>query len=173
MNKEDLARHWTKAQPVVAGFIATLVPDLNQADDILQEVAVALVRKCSSFDPGKGSFTGWAIGMARIEVSRFRKGRAGESLVFDQGLVDRIERACEAIEPELPQIRSALRVCMEQRNSSAREMLELRYAEGLRPSLIAERIRSTSGAVRAALHRIRNALRTCIETRLGLGGGEG
>jgi hypothetical protein len=42
---------WTKAQPFVAAHIGFLVPDFHRAEDVLQQVAVILVRKFDQYDP--------------------------------------------------------------------------------------------------------------------------
>src|SRR5687768_5493951 len=47
---EQFAALWTAAQPTIAGFIRTLIPDYLQADEVLQRVAVTLVRKFAQYD---------------------------------------------------------------------------------------------------------------------------
>lgn len=50
---EQLAARWTQAQPVVAAYIRTLLPDFHQAEEVLQRVAVVLVRKFEAYDASK------------------------------------------------------------------------------------------------------------------------
>ena len=54
---------WKRARPSVASFIASVVPNLDDADDLQQRVAVAVVRKFADFDRSR-SFAAWAIGIA-------------------------------------------------------------------------------------------------------------
>ena len=60
----DLTLHWTRAQPVVAGFISSMVPDFNDAEDILQRVALVIVKKFNQYDKNK-LFLVWAMGIAK------------------------------------------------------------------------------------------------------------
>jgi hypothetical protein len=42
---EQFAALWAASQPTVSAFIRTLVPDYQQADEVMQRVAVTLVSK--------------------------------------------------------------------------------------------------------------------------------
>ncbi len=44
-NHEQFTRRWTEAQPIVAGYINAVVPDFQEAEDLLQDVAVILLRQ--------------------------------------------------------------------------------------------------------------------------------
>ena len=50
-NHEQFTRRWTEAQPIVAGYINAVVPDFQEAEDLLQDVAVILLRKFTEYDP--------------------------------------------------------------------------------------------------------------------------
>jgi hypothetical protein len=39
----DLTVQWTRAQPIVAGFISAMVPNFSDAEDVLQRVALVIV----------------------------------------------------------------------------------------------------------------------------------
>ena len=69
---EQLAALWTDAQPMVAGFILSLVRDVHDSDDILQNVATIVVRKRAEYDQDQ-PFTRWAISIARLEVLKHRR----------------------------------------------------------------------------------------------------
>ncbi len=47
---EQLARLWTESQSVVASYVLSLVRDFHCAEDILQQVAVVLVREFEKYD---------------------------------------------------------------------------------------------------------------------------
>ena len=42
---ERFTRCWTHAQGAIAGYVSAVIGDPNVADDVLQDVAVALLRK--------------------------------------------------------------------------------------------------------------------------------
>ena len=63
-DQDRFTRCWTQAQPAIAGYIAALVPDPHAADDVVQEVAVILLRKFAEYDPAR-PFIAWAMGVAK------------------------------------------------------------------------------------------------------------
>lgn len=166
MNRnEQLAMHWTRAQPTVAAFITALVGDFNDAEDILQQTAVALVRKFDDYDPDR-PFIAWAIGIARLQVLKYRRDQAVERRRFSDAMIDQIAATYDEMSDELDRMRRVLGRCVDAVEDEPRQLLELRYGEDLKPAAIAERMGLAAGAVRVMLHRLRAALRECIERRL-------
>ena len=43
-DQELFTRHWTQASRMVADYISALVPNFHEAEDLLQNVAVVLLR---------------------------------------------------------------------------------------------------------------------------------
>src|SRR4029079_14342617 len=80
---------WTAAQPVLTAYIRTLVPDIQQADEVLQRVAVRMVRKFDQYNPSL-SFAAWAIGFAKKEVLYYRRQRATDKHPFGDGIVEQL-----------------------------------------------------------------------------------
>lgn len=74
----EAARLWTLAVPAVSAFISSLVRDFQDRDDLLQNVAVAVLESFDRYDPSF-SFTGWAIGIARNQIRLYyrKKGTTG------------------------------------------------------------------------------------------------
>ena len=63
---EEITVLWTRAHPAVSAFISSMVPDFQDADDILQQVAVAIVQNYDRYNKER-SFVSWAIGIAEYE----------------------------------------------------------------------------------------------------------
>ena len=162
---ERLAVVWTKAQPTVAAYISSVIPDFHQAEDVLHKVAVVLVRKFEQYDPQR-PFVGWALGIARLEVLKHRRQHATDRHVFAEDLVARIEAAYGQVSDHLEDRRRALRDCLAEVEGRSREALRLRYVDQLRPAAVATRMDLQPGAVRTLLSRVRTALRACIERRM-------
>ena len=55
---ERFTKLWVHAQGTVATFISTMMPEVHRAEDILQDVAVAALRKFDRFDETR-SFQAW------------------------------------------------------------------------------------------------------------------
>jgi RNA polymerase sigma-70 factor (ECF subfamily) len=164
---EEFTRRWTEAQPFVAGYINAVVPDFQEAEDLLQDVAVILLRKFLEYDAQR-PFVAWAIGIARREVLMARRGHARNFLCYQADLLERIGEAYEELGPELGDRSRALGECMRTIKGRATELLRLRYEESLKPTSIAGRVGMAVVAVRVMLSRTRTALRECIERKLKL-----
>lgn len=167
---ERFLRDWIKAQPAVAGFVSALVPDFHAAEDILQEVAVVLLRKYGEYDSSR-PFLPWALGIARLEVLNRRRALARGGLAHRPSLAEKLEAACGELAPELERRTEALRECLKGVEGRAREVLRLRYELALGPREIAGRVGISGGAVRVLLSRVRAALRDCIRRRMAAEGG--
>jgi RNA polymerase sigma-70 factor, ECF subfamily len=162
---EQFAALWTAAQPTISAFIRTLIPDYQQADEVLQRVAVALVRKFEQYDPSR-PFGAWAIGVAKYEVLYFRRERATDKHVFSDDIVDQIATRYEVYAEDIDPIREALRDCLAQLKGRSKRVIELRYRSGMRSNAIADEMTLSPGAVRMLLCRVREKLRGCIERKM-------
>jgi RNA polymerase sigma-70 factor, ECF subfamily len=162
---EQFAALWTAAQPTISAFIRTLIPQYQQADEVLQRVAVTLVRKFEQYDPSR-PFGAWAIGVAKYEVLYYRRERATDKHLFCDDLVEQIAGRYELFVDEIDPIRESLRYCLDELKGRSRRVIELRYRRGLRSKAIAEEMTLSSGAVRMLLCRVREKLRYCIERRI-------
>ena len=112
-NSEQLARLWTEAQPIVAAFILSAIPDFHQAEDVLQQVAVILVREFEEFDTSR-PFLPWALGIARNLALKSRRDVARRSkYVISEAVLDQIETAFHEGEDSLIAVRKWLRHCLE------------------------------------------------------------
>jgi RNA polymerase sigma-70 factor (ECF subfamily) len=164
-SSEDFTRRWTEAQPMVSAYLCTCVPDFHSAEDLLQNVAVTLMRKFDDYDPAR-PFIAWAIGIAKFEVLRHRRFQARSVLEFRPDLAEELAGEFVDMVPELELRAHALRRCTEQLQGRSGEIMRLRYAEELKPRQIAEVLGLSSVVVRVALSRTRDFLRKCIERRL-------
>lgn len=154
----------------MSGYIHAMVRDDSVAKDIVQETALALLRKFPAFDPLR-AFLPWALGAAKFEIMGYRRDAGRCRLTFDDALLTQITEAWSEAEPQMGDEEAALHTCLEKLARHARNVVQLRYFDSLDSLEIAQRLGSTAGAVRAALQRIRVQLRECVERQLGMEGG--
>ncbi len=160
---ESLARLWTESQSVVAAYLFSLLPDFHQAEDALQQVAVALVREFDKYDSSR-PFLPWALGVARnVALKSRREAARNAEHPLGESLLAQIQTAFAQDVEAYGGIRKALRVCLRKQPAKVLELLRWRYAQDLKPSDVAERMGLTAGAVRVMLHRAREVLRRCIK----------
>lgn len=162
---EKLAALWAASQSTVSAFIRTLMPDFQQADEVLQRVAVTLVRKYDQYDESR-PFAAWAIGVAKFEVLYYRRERATDRHLFGDDIVEQIASRYEALAEESDPLRDALKTCLDKLAGRSRQVVELRYRRSLSSAAIAAEMQLSSGAVRMLLSRVRDSLRRCIERRI-------
>ncbi|MEX2307336.1 MAG: sigma-70 family RNA polymerase sigma factor [Pirellulales bacterium] len=134
---EQFAALWTAAQPTIAAFIRTLIPDYQQADEVLQRVAVTLVRKFDQYDQSR-PFTAWAVGFAKYEVLYYRRERATDRHLFGEDIVEQIAIHYELLAEDVDPVREALQQCLEQLKGRSKHVIELRYRRGMKSSAIAD-----------------------------------
>lgn len=164
-DNERLAACWTAAQPAVGAFIGSVVPNFHQAEEILQRVAVVLVRKFAEYDP-RLSFVAWAISVAKYEILYFRRQHATDRHYFDTQTIEKIAAGHERLEREFSPARQALRECLKKVQGRARQAIELRYGQDVKPAALAESMGVGAGAARMLLMRTRMAIRDCVERRM-------
>lgn len=162
LNSEKLARLWTEAQPVVGSYLLSLLPDFHQAEDVLQQVAVLLVREFEKYDASR-PFLPWVLGIARNLAMKSRREAARSSKhFFGEALMDQIQAAFQEQPDSWASVRKALHHCLSEQPQKVLELLRWRYAFDLKPAEVARRMGITSGAARVMLHRARVVLRRCI-----------
>ncbi|MBN1395747.1 MAG: sigma-70 family RNA polymerase sigma factor [Pirellulales bacterium] len=148
----------------MAAYITSLLHDFHRADDVLQQVAVVLVRKFKEYD-SRQPFLSWALGIARRETLKELRRQARGRHVFSNDLAEKIGQVYEKMAGRFDAYTPTLGECLEEMDHRARKAFDLRYVGGLKPADMAERMSMTSGAVRVLLFRARSALRECIERR--------
>jgi len=169
VDNERFMRYWTQAQPVVAGYINSMMPDAHEAEDVLQEVAVVLLRKFGDYDPER-SFVAWALGVTKFEILSARRSHARSFITYHGELMDAVADVYDELSPELEARGRALTRCLKKVKGRARELLKLRYEKSLKPGRIAQMLEMAAGTVRVQLSRLRASLGECVERVIASGG---
>lgn len=159
----QVTRQWTLAQPAVAAFLTVVVRDFRERDDLLQEVAVAVMESHDRYDPAR-PFVPWALGIARNRVGLWLRARKRSRLTFDTAAVESLAVAFAEIPSAEYSRLDRLAECLSRLEGRARELCHLRYCEDLKPAAIAARLGMQANTVAKALERVRTRLRDCIET---------
>ena len=146
-------------------FVLSLVPNLADADDVLQNTNLFLWREFHRFTPGT-DFVAWASSVAFHEVLAWRKKHGRDRLVFsDQFLTavkDEVTASADLIEARA----QVLSRCVERLPPAQRELVRKRYTAGGTVDAIAAEAGRTTDAVYRMLSRIRQSLRECVARSL-------
>jgi RNA polymerase sigma-70 factor (ECF subfamily) len=151
----------TEAQ--IRAYVAGMGIAIDEVDDLAQEVYIALYRGMDSRPEGVEQVR-WLKGIARnLCMNHFRqqKRRAYRQREAIAELLANAKDAFWEVEGAgAPQI--ALEGCLKKLSPANRELIALRYEQGLRSQEIGESVNKSAEAVRVNLHRIRATLKTCI-----------
>ncbi len=165
----QLMRLITEHQRRIFGYIYTLVPDRQDAQDILQETSVVICEKFDQFRPGT-DFAAWACQIAYWEVRRARQKFARSKVIFNQEVVDAIAETAAELLPEMSARHEALAKCLQKLHPRDRELLLTRYEPGSGVEEAAQRSGRSLVAAYKALARLRKLLLDCVTNQLSLEG---
>jgi len=145
---------------------ATVVArDVHAADDIFQQVVLAALQAAERFQDARHVLA-WALRAARHRALDLAHRRRLVPLPED--VLDLLEADWAGPGPgDWSDRAEALHRCLGRVADPAREVLRLRYAEGMTAVAIAGRLRRTADAVYQMLSRTHRALRQCVEQELG------
>lgn len=153
----------TACQSRLYAYILTLTGDREQARDVLQECNLVMWSKADQYEAGT-NFIAWAFQIARYQVMAARQKTARDKLVFDdeilEGMVDIFDD-----DDAFDERQAALGQCIEEIAPNHRNLLKIRYTDGLSVKEIASRVDKSANAVAKVLHRTRMALMDCIEQK--------
>ncbi len=166
-------------QRPILSLIARMVDDRSLAEDLAQETFVKAYRKLGTFDPNR-KLSSWLFKIAHnTTLDHLRRGRL-ETVNLEATTAGGDEswevlRADEAEEPdhraERSQLMARLDAALGRLKPGYREILLLRFKEGLAYHEIAEVTGLAMGTVKVRLHRARKRL--AAEMRQGKGGSVG
>lgn len=156
-----LARH----ERMLRAYVFALVPHSQDADDILQEAKVRMWRAFGQFQSGT-NFAAWSRKVAFHQVLSYRKRRKRDRLDFSDEFINAVAGEQETSADHLEHREKALQVCITKLPEDHREVLHLRYAEGLSLETMAEKLKRTVAALYRQLSRVRHALHECVTKSL-------
>jgi RNA polymerase sigma-70 factor (ECF subfamily) len=154
---------------LVRGFLLAATGCPHQADDLQQNVARVLLEKFADYDETR-PFRCWALGIARLEVLKWRQRLARRREVLSGEAIEILQAAAEDEADAFAERREQLPACMAALPDQSRRLLSLRYERGLPAKEIAGNVGRTAAAVDMALSRIRRLLRDCITRKINGGG---
>ncbi len=170
MKNEEALRKLVQHRSEVFGYIMAMVRDVHDAEDLFQEVSLAVVRQAG--EAGKvEDLVGWMKSIARNLVRNFwRQQRTRETLALPtEELARVIDEACEQSRPDplvLQEEHGAMLKCLGKLRGRARHIMQLRFLQGMEYEEMSRELQQKPNAIRQAVLRTRQALLKCIEATL-------
>ncbi len=154
-----------QAEPAVNAYVFAAVQRFQDAEDVVQQVALAAARRFEEYD-GSRPFIAWVLWLAKSKIVDHYRAQGRQKLVFSASLLDQTANRLVERQTADRAGAAALERCVEKLPPKSRRLLDLRYVDDAPMEAIAQAIDSTSGSVRVMLFRIRNLLADCIAAEL-------
>ena len=168
MTQPDLVREFLEYRDVLLGFIYSLTRDPDDAEEVLQNVGLAVVAEA-----GRGAqvddFRRWVREIARHRVADHYRNQTRIRTLPSESMMTLVSRSYEEndVDADGSRLRQKyLLDCLKGISGRAREAIERRYREHLPPAAIASAMGWQLGSVTVALSRARRVLFDCIQSKL-------
>ena len=151
-----------RSEREVFRYVAVLVPNAADAEDIVQQTALALWEKFDAYDANQ-PFTPWACRFALNKAKQWIERRQRWQALLEGGLAEELAQRREELRPELEFKLRHLEGCLNKLPDDQRSIVEGYYYRRDGVEKLAEESGRTVAATYKTLQRIRQALQTCIE----------
>jgi RNA polymerase sigma-70 factor (ECF subfamily) len=151
-------------------YVAVLVPRVADAQDVVQQTAIALWKKFDQYDPAQ-PFTPWACRFALLEARQFIRRDQRWGAFLDDDLVEALVERRAALGEEMDRRFSHLADCLHKLAPEQRQTVERYYYERRSVEELAGQTGRSIEAIYKTLQRIRQALLECVTRALKVEGG--
>ena len=143
-------------------YVAALVPNVTDAEDIVQQTALTLWEKFDAYDSIQ-PFTPWACRFALNKAKQWVERRQRWLALLEGGLAEELAQRREALRPEIETRLKHLEGCLHKLPAEQRSIVEGYYYRRDNIEKLAEQSGRTVAAAYKTLQRIRHLLQSCIE----------
>jgi RNA polymerase sigma-70 factor (ECF subfamily) len=162
---EQFVRLFLQSERELLRYVMAIVPNVNDARDVVQETALALWRESAKYDPSR-PFVPWACRFALNEARMFLRTEGRRRRRFIQeDIVALLEDRRIAIAPQLDARRQHLRDCLDRLPSEQRGLIRGYYFDDESVNALAAKVGRSVDAIYKSLQRIRHSLQQCIDRK--------
>ncbi|VGO18559.1 sigma-70 family RNA polymerase sigma factor [Pontiella sulfatireligans] len=163
-DQEAFVQLFTQYERNVRAYVASLLPNWEGVDEVMQASSLVMWRKFDQFDANRpdSSFLSWAFIIARYEVLKYRRKRATDRLVFSEDVFELLATESEKICSGQSAREEALRRCVKKLEPVQQELVNTVYSEGVSIKAAATLAGRTPTGVYKALARVRKNLQRCV-----------
>ena len=147
------------------GFLRVLCRNDALAEELFQDLVVAVLEGSERFRPEDGDFDAWVRGIARnLWRSHLRRRRPTSPL--DEAVELAVASAWDDRSPiealEREEKLAKLRTCLDRLTNGARDLVRRRYETAENSATMAAALGRSVAAIDTALCRIRSSMLTCL-----------
>ncbi len=154
--ERDFERLYLESYSTVYGWVRVRMSCDADAEDVVAEAFLNAARSFDSFDPSRAKFSTWVTAIARnCMISHFRKQRPSTTLEDIPESLSAVSGGQDNVDDRL--LVEKMLACL---TDDERELIALKYREGLRNVEIAETLGMNPSTVATKLVRILAKMRT-------------
>ncbi|MBA9871192.1 sigma-70 family RNA polymerase sigma factor [Ralstonia insidiosa] len=162
-SRSAFAELYTLTSPKLYSLAYGILRSSGEAEDVLQEIYVAIWQRADQFDPGRGTAMTWLISLARNKaIDRLRQARetAGEETDWTH-IID--EQATPPAAAGMTQERRRLEGCIQKLEARQRGVIVEAFYTGASYPDLAARLSVPIGTMKSWVRRSLLQLKTCLE----------
>jgi RNA polymerase sigma-70 factor, ECF subfamily len=162
---EEFVRLLMAHERQIFTYILALLPNVADAEDVLQETSIVLWRKFPEYQPGT-NFVSWAYRVAHNMVRNHCAKQCRCRVKFDEGLLATVAADVESMREELDLGRQTLLDCIDELPSDDRDLLQRRYELGATIKSVAAAVGRSVEGMYKSMRRIHDTLYDCVYRKL-------
>jgi RNA polymerase sigma-70 factor (ECF subfamily) len=162
--RERFLRNFLANQHRIYRYIASLVPQDCDAEDLFQQTCLTLWEKIDTYDPHQ-DFTRWACGIAHNHVRNYHRKSSRRPLFDDELLAQLADRRLSELS-YYDQLSAALADCLNRLSPWQRQLIEQCYRSGATMKDVAGQRGCTPNVLYKQLRQLRGLLHDCMIRRV-------
>lgn len=152
-------------QKRIFSYIATLIANYADAEDIMQEVVELLWKKYAEYTPNT-DFVAWALTIARYKVYEYYKDVKRNQRKLSNETVRILEKESNTTADEYNSHLEAVKKCIRKLDIKDYKLIQLRYELNENVKHIASRFGRSVQSVYKSLTRVHNILMRCVNRQI-------
>ena len=166
LDQDAILRILVSQRSQLTAYIWSIVRDVHITDDVFQELCLRAIKKCDEIQD-ESHLLAWLRTVSKNLAIDFLRKKNNQAIVFDQSVLELLESQWEEdSQVNQNETLDALRECLTALTPNAKEIIKLRYRDGLRSSEVAKKLGRKVEAIYKALTRTHRALILCIQGKM-------
>ena len=149
----------------IYAYILSILKNVHDADDVMQETSIVMWNKFSAFSPGM-DFVLWGITIARYQILAFLRDKKRTKVKNSKAIINSIHNEVTRKLQDIDYHLDLLKKCAQKLDTVDRHLLKLRYEKGYTLQKIGELVSKSTRATYYSLARIHKLLLGCIRRNL-------
>jgi RNA polymerase sigma-70 factor, ECF subfamily len=153
----------TANQRRIYAYILTLVPNFNDADDVMQETTATMWEQKNNFMPGT-DFVAWGARIAYFKILDHRKkqNKNNRIMMLDEQF-EHIHIKALSQSKKMDDLILKLKDCLHKLPLQDQQLMHLRYSAGLTAKEVSLRIHKSIRHIYYSISRVQGLLLHCVE----------